>query len=207
MTQVDHLVYAVPDLDEAVERLEQQTGVRAAPGGRHPGRGSRNALASLDGGAYLEIIAPDPLQDVPASARPFGLAELASPRLVTWAVTVVGLDHRVERARRSGYDPGDVVEMSREAPDGTVLTWRLTARGELREGGIVPFLIDWGGSPHPSASAPEGLRLVSLRAEHPRPEKVLGSLGALGVDLDVAPGPAPALEAVLDSPHGPIELR
>ena len=34
-TQVDHLVVATPDLESAVDELEQRLGVRTSPGGSH----------------------------------------------------------------------------------------------------------------------------------------------------------------------------
>src|SRR5262245_48303312 len=82
--QVDHLVYAVPDLDAGVARVEMLTGVRASPGGQHPGGGTRNALMALGPMSYLEIIGPDPDQPKPAEPRRFGLDDLTVPRLVTW---------------------------------------------------------------------------------------------------------------------------
>ena len=40
--ELDHLVLATPDLSATVAGLAEAVGVRAAPGGRHPGRGTRN---------------------------------------------------------------------------------------------------------------------------------------------------------------------
>jgi hypothetical protein len=71
----------------------------------------------------------------------------------------------------------------------------------------VPFLIDWGDTPHPSDSAPGGSRLIALRAEHPQPEVVRKALAALGEDLEVQDGPVPALIAIIEGPNGRLELR
>jgi Glyoxalase-like domain len=56
---LDHIMLAAPDLEAAVVDFEQRTGVRPSEGGRHPGQGSRNVLATLGNGCYLEIIGPD----------------------------------------------------------------------------------------------------------------------------------------------------
>ena len=203
---LDHLVYATPDLDAALDDLEARLGVRAVLGGRHPGRGTYNALISLGADHYLEIIGPDPQQHDVAQPRSFGLDDLATPLLRTWAAKAPDIDARVERARAAGYDPGSARAMSRERPDGVTLAWHLTQSGLPVGGWLVPFLIDWGESPHPALSAPGGVALDSLRAEHPTPDAIRPLLVALDVVLDVDEGPEPRLIARLRTSNGVVEL-
>ena len=49
---IDHLVFAAPDLDRAVDDLAARFGVRASAGGKHTGRGTHNALLSLGPATY-----------------------------------------------------------------------------------------------------------------------------------------------------------
>jgi len=130
---IDHLVYGAPDLAAAVDDLAARFGVRAQPGGKHHGIGTRNALLALGPRTYLEVLAPDPDQPPPSNPRPFGIDELTSPRLVGWAVGCDDIDTAIAGARAAGYDPGDAIEMTRTGATGTVLRWRLTLN-QSREG-------------------------------------------------------------------------
>jgi hypothetical protein len=204
---VDHLVYAVLDLEDGVEALAQQLGVRPEFGGKHTGRGTHNALISLGRGKYLEVIAPDPDQPPPADARPFGLDNLHEPGLVAWAIAVNDITTRAQLSREAGYDPGAVMAMSRRLPDGGELRWHLTLRLVGMRGGLVPFLIEWESAEnHPSRTAPGGCSLVDLTAEHPRPDEISRQLAALGVDLPLAEAPRAALIATIEGPNGTVVL-
>jgi hypothetical protein len=204
---LDHLVYATIDLDASVLDLERRLGVRATPGGRHPGRGTRNALIALSGRSYLELVGPDPTQAETAASW-FGIGRLDDPRLVTWAVAHPDLDALAARARAEGVRLGPVTSGSRQRSDGSLIRWTFTDPSTVVADGIVPFFIDWGDSPHPAASAPRGLELVSLRAEHPEPGRVIQALAAVGLDLPVEQGRSPALIATLRAASGLlVELR
>jgi hypothetical protein len=204
---VDHLVYATPDLQLGIERIERLLGVRASPGGQHPGRGTRNALLSLGPSVYLEIIGPDPEQPAPALPRPFGIDDLREPRLAAWAAKSRALDQLARDAARGGVILGEVISGSRRRTDGVVLSWRYTDPRTVVADGIVPFFIDWGSTPHPAASAAVGASLVAFRAEHPDAERVQPALRRLSIDLAVRQGARAALIAVVSSPRGRVELR
>ncbi len=203
---IDHLVYWTPDLEGSIDDLAERLGVRAAEGGRHPGRGTRNALLSFGAGRYLEVIGPDLDQDEPATASPFGPSGDGAS-LTTWAAKAPDIDSRVEAARAVGTDVGVVTDMSRDRLDGVTLHWRLS-RGDRPGDGLVPFLIDWGDTEHPAETSPGGLTLVALRAEHPEPEAIRAHLDALDVatDLEIALGDRPRLTATIEGPRGSVEL-
>jgi hypothetical protein len=207
LSRVDHLVYAAPNLEQAIKSVEALLGVEATPGGQHPGRGTRNALISLGGRTYIEIIGPDPEQPNPKDRRPFGIDSLTEARLVTWAASETDLKNRADRARQAGVTLGDLAEGSRKRPDGGLLTWRYTDPRVVVSEGVVPFFIDWGKTPHPAESAVSGGRLVGLRAEHPDAERVQRELRSLGLDLTVTKGPRPALVATIEGPRRRVELR
>ncbi|MGW0069339.1 VOC family protein [Streptosporangium sandarakinum] len=202
---LDHLVYAVPDLLAGVAEFAERTGVTPVAGGSHPG-GTANHLVGLGPSSYLEIIGPDPAAGPDARPRAFGLDSLREPRLAAWAVHPGDIDAAVRRARERGHDPGDVQPLSRRTPGGTLLEWRLTRRDDPAAVRPVPFLIDWGRTPHPAASGLPELRLDSFAAAHPDPAGLRRDLAALDVRLDVADGPEPALRAVLLTPLGPVTL-
>ncbi len=207
--QIDHLVVAATDLGWLCDWWRELTGVDAAPGGAHPGWGTRNALVGLGSGTYLELIGPDPDQPDPERPRPFGIDGLApqSASLVTFAVAVEDLEGAVALVREHGLDPGPITPMSRVRPDGVRLAWRLATPVLATHGGLQPFLIEWGDeTPHPSTALSAGVRLVGLTLAGPDAEPIGALLSDLELGIGVAPADRPMLSATLASPNGMIGL-
>ncbi len=224
---LDHLVYATPNLQASVDALAERFGTKPVPGGAHPGWGTRNALIGLGVGAYLEIIGPDPEQPDPDGPRPFLIDQLSEARLVTWAYRHPDpesmRDALVLAFPEAPGGPvvrlGPVTEMSRALPDGDRLSWRLSDPKALPMGGIVPFVIDWGATPHPSTKLAPECRLLELVAEYPDPDTlrpVLDSFrpllddaeadGSIVSGISIGVAPEAGLRARIRTPNGEIDL-
>lgn len=200
---IDHIIYGVPDLEEGVAHVERLLGVRPAVGGRHEAYGTHNALLSLGPGSYLEVMARDP--DLPAPERGvlFGLDSLRAPRLIAWVLRREAIDEAATAAAAAGLGP---VETGKREGPGGVLTWRLTDPFAVPRGGVVPFLISWGETPHPSATAPRGGTLSEFRVGHPRPEEIRRVLASLDAEVEVREAYEPRLVATIATPAGPVRL-
>ena len=208
---LDHIVLATPDVQASVAEIEAAIGLRPELGGHFPGRGVYNHLLALQDDAYLEIIGPDPDQTDPEGPLPFGMDDFGGrgAHVPHWCCKAGSeIDTRVAAAKAAGYDIGEVYPLGRVLADGTRLDWRLTRTiWPPLLGGLVPFLIDWGDARHPSSTAVTGARLRSWHGEHPDLEAVRRAHEALGVELELREGPAPALVAVVEGPNGSITLR
>jgi len=186
---IDHLVYACANLERGMDEIEQLLGVRPVPGGRHPDFGTHNALLSLGPETYLEVIARDPDSTV---SVPSALAELPddqNSRLKTWVLRTEDIDQLAGIANAAGINIGPVQSGSRDAPDGSKISWQLTDHNAMPMGGAIPFLINWGDTPHPASLVPNGGELLNLLIEHPEAERVRDMLVVLGMDLEVKHGP------------------
>jgi hypothetical protein len=199
---LDHLLLGSSDLDQGIAFVKDQTGVTAAFGGVHPGRGTRNALLSLGEKHYLEIIAPDPAQ--PGLPDHYGLRKLAAPRLVGWAAHPGDLNLFAARLRNAklafdGPTPG-----SRKRPDGLLLQWK-TLNLHDDQGGLLPFFIEWSADTvHPSADAPSGCRILRFELSTPSSPALQRICALLDLDVPIRHGERPQLHARIAGPGGRI---
>jgi hypothetical protein len=149
---LDHIIVGCRDLDEGVAYMEKLSGYRAELGGSHPGRGTRNALLSLDHQSYLEILAPDPAQ--PRLVWHKEIASLGEPQLIGFALRQKELDKFAQLLRERGVTCVGPTPGSRNRPNGQIYRWQTLSLGDDLYGNL-PFFIDWAAdSPHPSAEAP-----------------------------------------------------
>jgi hypothetical protein len=155
----DHLVVGIGVLDEGVRQFASLAGVTAAEGGRHPGRGTHNALAAIGPLAYLELLAPQPGAAV--SGADADLERLDRLTLIDWAVAVDDMDATAAALAAAGFACDSPRPGARDTPSGDRLEWTT-----LRFTGDVPgapFFIEWSrATRHPSRAAPTGCTLTSL---------------------------------------------
>ena len=205
---VDHLLLGVSDLDRGIAWVEKLTGVRAVVGGSHPGVGTRNALLSLGGRRYLEIIAPDPAQKV-FDFR-IDLRKLPEPRLITWGAATRDIDALAKKAREAGFEIFGPQDGSRARPDGRVLRWKtFGVKHKLAADDVdpIPFFIEWAAdSLHPSHDSPRGCELLALDVAHPKPAEVKAVLAKLGIEAAVKSRQRALLMATLRTPKGTLDL-
>jgi hypothetical protein len=204
MIELDHLLWAAPDLDAGTAAIATLTGVTPAVGGSHPGFGTRNSLLSL-GSTYLEVIAPDPAQELSGN-RGGRILALPGPGLLTFAVRTTDLAGFAAAATAAGLSVGDPTPMSRTRPDGVHLAWEVQHASSDAFPDLIPFAIDWKDCPHPAGTTPQGCTLLEFAILHPDPEPLAAIYAALGLHIIVKRALRPALTATLASPRGTVVL-
>ena len=206
LDNVDHLVYAVPNLEKAMADLGKKLGVAPVLGGQHRSQGTHNALIHLGKNSYLEIIAPDPNNDTFSGERWMGLDVITEPTITRWAVKSNDLSR--DRAYLFTVDP-NLAELKggkRKKPDGTFLKWKATITLPEPTVEILPFVIDWKGEDHPTRELPQVCKLKKLRATAPMPYMVETAVSSLNIDVEIGVADEPSITAWIETPNGLVEL-
>jgi hypothetical protein len=202
---LDHILLGCSDLDRGIAFIEERTGIRAAFGGVHPGRGTQNALLSLGTRRYLEIIAPDPKQSGEPPQYPV-ITKLTEPRLIGWAAHPGDLHSFAAKLAQSGVAADGPIPGSRSRPDGRLLKWQ-TLTLKDNSASLLPFFIQWSAdSTHPSEDSPKGCSLLRFEAASPDPKALSKQVALLGLDLAIVKGDKPQLRATIAGPKAPFML-
>jgi hypothetical protein len=196
---IDHVILAIDRLETGIDEFARLTGVTAARGGEHPGRGTQNALVSLGSGRYLEIMAP-----LPSAAKP---ASIPFTRLTPagWALHASDLAPVVARLKAAGFEVVGPTPGSRRRPDGSMLQWQTAGAGGLGLE-LAPFFIEWAaGTPHPSTTSPAGCRLEGVELAEPEPAQLQRLFDAVGFRAALRAGER-SMRLTLDCPKGPVSF-
>ena len=202
---LDHILLGCSDLQRGIDFVEQRTGVRAAFGGVHPGRGTQNALLSLGTRRYLEIIAPNPQQSA-TDEHYSGLRTFKEPRLIGWAAHPGDLQVLAGDLAKGGIVTQGPTPGSRKRPDGRVLQWKTLALKNDADG-LLPFFIEWSTDTlHPSEDAPTGCQLLRFELLTPDPGSLAKTTAKLMLSVPIAKGSSPQLHAVITGPKGKLDV-
>ena len=201
--KLDHIMFAVANLDAGIDEVRQLTGVTAEFGGSHKGAGTRNALLSFGHEQYLEIIAPDPAQSL-AGTMGEELSCLASSYVRTWAVVTQDYVPVISALDRSGFGH-HIIDMSRTRPDGVHLAWQILLVTGQPHGLAMPFFINWMDSPHPALVAPGGCTLESFTVQCPDAGVYKTFCDDIGLEVNVRQGSL-NLSAQIQAPAGSVVL-
>jgi len=198
----DHIILGARDLDEGVREFERRTGVRPVMGGAHPGRGTRNALASLGTDVYVEILAPQ--KDAPDPGPAAFLKAYAELTPIGWAAFVPDVEGARRRLAGAGIGLSETQDGSRARPDGSLLAWK-TFQVTKPEIAGMPFFIHWGdGTTHPSQDSPAGCRLQSLRIATPGARELASAFAAIGLTVPTERASTARMEVTLRCPAGTV---
>jgi Glyoxalase-like domain len=199
---IDHVILGVDNLERGIRQFQELTGVTPKRGGEHPGRGTQNALVTLGGGHYLEILAPaeSAARDAPRDPR----VDHAGLTLASWALQTRSIGSVVTRLRAAGFTVDGPIPGSRRALDGTLLQWQTAAAsGAGLE--LAPFFIEWSKeTTHPSVSSPGGCTLAQMEISHPQPARLRAVFSAVSFQTVVSEGKRPGMRLTLDCPRGRV---
>ena len=160
MLRLDHVVYAVTDLDQAAVRFREEFGLDSTEGGRHERWGTANRIVPL-GDQYLELVAA--VDEPVAAETAFGGGVLECAAVgggwFTMAAVADDLDAVATRLRL------EVGSGSRTRPDGQTVRWRMAGLDDPRREAWMPFFLIWDvpDELHPGrARAGHGVRATGL---------------------------------------------
>ncbi|GLR17550.1 VOC family protein [Portibacter lacus] len=205
--QVDHIVYCVLNLEDAVAELEERLGVKPVIGGKHLHQGTKNALVHLGNTCYLEILAVDETNKKVEAPRWMGIDLIKRNKITRWALKTE--DAQKDAKVLSGYHPkmGVVKGGERKTPNGDTLKWDLVMPLEEPEVEVIPFMTDWTKSDiHPTDSLEAQCKLLGLEIDHPQSSEIDVVFEKLNIDQRVNFFNEARIQAIIKSPKGIIKL-
>jgi hypothetical protein len=149
--RLDHVSYATSQdqISHVINRIGSQIGTSFVDGGIHPKFGTRNFVAPLLNGQYIEVVCP--INHPATDLTPFGtgVKKIANQGggWFAWVISVNDINIFEKRLRR------DSILGERLLPDGNKLQWKQIGVLETIEDNFRPFFIQWLSKEHPSINS------------------------------------------------------
>jgi hypothetical protein len=206
--QIDHVIIAVNDLDDAAHHFRDHFGLIALPGGTHP-TGTANRVIPLKARQYIELLGVG--QQELLRSHQFGdllLHRLSQgDGLLSWAVRVDDIDAEAARLQRPAI-PGKW-----EGPDGQVSRWH-NVFPDFDDFANLPFFIRYAheGPGHrqadyDTAGSPAEPGAISRLIVGGDPRQMASWLGSESLPLHFIDAPVGLHAVVIESASGEIVIR
>lgn len=200
---LDHVIWAVPDLQDYVARFETLTGIKPKYGGEHTNGVTANYLVSLGTCTYLEIVGP----------KPGVTPEMLGDRAKTYAREHVagfalGADLDNPPGALSTLTLGPRNEGGRNKPDGSALSWVTAGLPDFDFGeDKFQFVIEWTSEPHPATTAAEGAEIMQLTIANPAVTGLRELVETNKLPMVLQPAGVPNIWLTINTPRGSVILR
>ena len=205
--KIDHIVYCVANLDQAVIDLENMLGVKAMIGGAHITQGTKNALINLGQECYLEILAIDEDNIDIKAPRWMGIDLLQRSKTTRWALKSDNITDDSKALKNYNSDMGLVTGGSRKMTNGKTLTWQIAMPLSTPEIEIAPFIADWSASEaHPTDTLDQPCKLLELRLNHPNPGELQNLFDRMNIIVKINKASTVSIQAIIQCPNGIIQL-
>ncbi len=200
---LDHVIWAVPDLEDYVTRFEALTSIKPKYGGEHTNGVTANYLVALGPCTYLEIVGP----------KPGVTPEMMGDRAAMYAREHVagfafGADLDSPPEALSSLTLGKRSEGGRTKPDGSALSWVTAGLTDFDFGeDKFQFVIDWTSEPHPANTAAEGAEILQLTIANPQVTGLRDLVEGNRLPIVLQPSGVPNIWLTINTPRGSVILR
>lgn len=207
LDKIDHIVYAVPDLDISIDWFREVHGLMVVNGGRHVEHGTKNALLQIGNQTYLELLTIDHSNVNAKIPRWMGIDDIEVPTITRWSIVSKDIESDAKILQRYNSKMGMLTAAQRLLPTGELLKWKMTLPLSNPIIETVPFLIDWQESEsHPCDKLIQECSLVEIKIEHPNPSSFLKLYSDLEINLKVEFHISVRINMKIKGPYGMIEL-
>lgn len=203
---IDHIVYAVANLELSIEKFKKATGLEVYAGGEHPDWGTHNAIVRIGEQTYLEFLAKKKTGQPVHNQTWMGLDFLDGDKITRWALASKDVEQDVKYLQKYKQELATIVIGSRAIDEHKMLNWLMTTVLPSPEVEPAPFLIDWKKSEHPTSAIPQNCSIKSFIIEHAESEVLKKLLEKLQCPIEIYPSHTTQLKLVLDTPKGEIVI-